>query len=93
MLGKNEDERSALLNGAGDFARVRSSRQDIARSDPTPDPDALERGANSVGYRPIARRVRYKNIVGHYFGLRYLREATRLLLCRDVFPVPRFSFG
>src|SRR2546421_8289055 len=45
MLGKNEDERPALLDGAGDFSRVRPSGQDIARRDPAANPDALERGA------------------------------------------------
>src|SRR2546423_15225514 len=68
MLGKNEDERPALLDGAGDFSRVRPSGQDIARRDPAANPDALERGANRVGYRAVVRGVRNENIVGHCRG-------------------------
>jgi hypothetical protein len=88
VLGKNEHEGSALLDGAGDFARVRSSRHHIARSDPTADPDALERRASGIGYRPVARGVRDENIVGHYLEFPCLREAARLFLCRHIFPVP-----
>ena len=65
MLGENEDERSTLLDGAGDFSRVRPSGQDVARRDPAANPDALERGANRVGYRAVIRGVRNENIVGH----------------------------
>jgi hypothetical protein len=67
VLGKNQDKRSALLNRAGDLARVGAARKNIARRDPAPDPDTLERGASGVGYRAIIRRVRNENIMRHVF--------------------------
>ena len=67
VLREDQDERSALLDRAGDFARVRSARQNIPRSDPAPNPDTLQGRTNGVGYRPVARRVRNENIVRHGF--------------------------
>src|SRR5438477_12004024 len=67
MLGKNENEGAALLDRARDLAGIGTAGQNVARRDPAPDPDTLERRANGVGYRAIIRRVRNENIVRHVF--------------------------
>ena len=47
MPGKDQKHHFALLNRAGDLARKRTPRPNIARRDPAPEPALLERGADS----------------------------------------------
>jgi len=65
MLGKNENKRAALLDGASDFAGIRTARHDIARRDPASDAGTLQRRANGIRYRAIVARVGNENIVRH----------------------------